>query len=113
LLSLGVYPATGLKDARDKRDAARKLLGGGIDPGEHRKATKPLRAEAAANSFEIVTGEWFSKYSPGWAPSHSNKIIRRLERDLVPSLGNRPVSDITAPELLHVLRRIETRGVDV
>jgi len=110
-LSLGTYPDTGLKAARNDRDEARKLLAQGIDPGEHRKATKHLRAEATANSFEVVAREWFSRYSPGWALSHSNKIIRRLERDLFPLLGNRPIADIAAPELLGVLRRIESRGV--
>ena len=54
--------------------------------------------------------EWFSKYAPGWAPNHSNKIIRRLERDLFPFLGNRPIADVSAPDLLSVLRRIESRG---
>lgn len=109
-ISLGVYPDTGLKEARSERDKARKLLAQGIDPGQYRKATKHLRAEAAANSFELVAREWFAKYSPAWASSHANKIIRRMERDLFPILGNRPIADITAPDLLGVLRRIEGRG---
>jgi integrase len=111
LISLGVYLDTGVKAARSKRDEARKLLANGIDPGEHRKMTRNLRAEAAANSFEVVAREWFSKYSPNWAPSHSNKIIRRLERELFPLLGKRPISEITAPELLRVLHTTERRGV--
>jgi len=109
-LSLGTYPDTGLKEARAGRDKARKLLAQEIDPGEHRKTIRHQNAEAAENSFEVVAREWFSKYAPGWAPSHSNKIIRRLERDLFPFLGNRPIADISAPELLGVLRRIESRG---
>ncbi len=109
-LSLGTYPDTTLKDARDGRDGARKLLAKSIDPGEHRKTTRHLREEASANSFEAIAREWFSKYSPGWAHSHSNKIIRRLENDIFPWLGTKAISEITAPDLLRVLQRIENRG---
>ena len=66
-LSLGVFPDVSLKDARDRRDAARKLLGDGVDPSENRKAQKSAQAERAANSFEVVAREWFAKYSPNWA----------------------------------------------
>jgi hypothetical protein len=66
-LSLGVYPDVSLKDARDRRDASRKLLADGIDPSENRKATKSARADRAANSFEVVAREWFAKYSATWA----------------------------------------------
>ncbi len=109
-LALGAYPDIKLKDARDRRDDARKLLTTGIDPGEHKKAQKSGRTDRAANSFEIVAREWFSKYAPTWADSHASKIIQRLEKDMFPWLGNRPIMDITAPELLNVLRRIENRG---
>lgn len=109
-LSLGVYPDVGLKFARERRDEARRLLAEGIDPGEHRKTTKSMKAELAANSFEVVAREWFAKYSATWVPGHADKIIRRLERDIFPWLGARPASEITAPELLAVLRRIEERG---
>jgi hypothetical protein len=61
-LSLGVYPDVSLKDARDRRDASRKLLADGIDPSENRKAMKSARADRAANSFEVVAREWFTKY---------------------------------------------------
>jgi integrase len=111
LLSLGVYPDTGLKDARSRRDEARKLLADGVDPSENRKAQKTARTEQAANSFEVVAREWFAKYSPTWAKGHADKIIRRLERDMFPWIGNRPIAEITAPELLQSLRRIEARGV--
>src|SRR5271170_7219173 len=68
-LSLGVYPDVSLKDARDRRDSARKLLADGIDPSENRKAQKSAQAERAANSFEVVAREWFAKYSANWAVS--------------------------------------------
>ncbi len=110
LLSLGVYPDVGLKDARARRDAARKLLAEDVDPGENRKAQKSARADRAANSFEVVAREWFAKFAPGWAVSHSSKIIRRLETDVFPWIGGRPIAAITAPQLLEVARRIESRG---
>ncbi|MCO5118775.1 MAG: integrase arm-type DNA-binding domain-containing protein [Burkholderiaceae bacterium] len=110
LLSMGTYPDTGLAQARERRDEARKLLADGIDPSEHRKATKAMRAERDANSFEAVAREWYAKMAPTWAASHGDKVIRRLERDVFPWIGGRPVADVTAPELLVVLRRIESRG---
>ena len=110
LLSFGTYPDISLKDARDRRDEARKQLAADIDPGEHRKAMKTTLAVRGENSFEIVAREWFAKYSPNWAASHSDKIIRRLERDIFPWLGGRPIAEITAPDLLATLRRIESRG---
>ncbi len=109
-LSLGVYPDVGLKEARERRDEARKLLAGDIDPGENRKAKQAAQADRAANSFEVVAREWFAKFGPTWSPSHGDRIIRRLERDIFPWIGGRPVADVTAPELLAVLRRIEGRG---
>ncbi len=109
-LSLGVYPDVTLARARERRDDARKLLADGVDPGEHRKAAKRAKEDAAANSFEAVAREWFAKQSIHWARGHAEKIIRRLERDLFPWLGSRPVADITAPDILTVLRRIEGRG---
>jgi hypothetical protein len=109
-LSLGVYPDVSLKDARDRRDALRKLLADGIDPSENRKAMKSARADMAANSFELVAREWFAKYSATWAANHSDRIIRRFERDIFPWIGGRPIAEVTAPELLAVVRRIENRG---
>jgi integrase len=110
LLSLGTYPQVSLKHARAKRDAARSQLANGIDPGEHRKAAKALQADSHVDSFEIVAREWFGKFAPNWAASHADKIIRRLERDVFPWLGKKPVGGINAPELLQAMRRIESRG---
>jgi integrase len=111
LLSLGTYPDVGLKAARDRRDVARKLVADGIDPGENRKAVKAAKAGEAANSFEVVAREWFEKHRSAWAENHSEKILQRFERDVFPWIGTRPVADITAQELLAVIRRIEGRGV--
>ncbi|MBE0620381.1 MAG: integrase arm-type DNA-binding domain-containing protein [Burkholderiales bacterium] len=110
LLSFGAYPDVRLARAREKRDEARRLLAEGIDPAENRKIQKAAITERSANSFEAVAREWFAKFKPGWAPSHSEKIINRLENDLFPWLGDRPIAEITAPELLTCLRRIEGRG---
>jgi len=109
-LSLGVYPDVSLKEARDRRDESRKLLTNGVDPSENRKAQKAAQVNQASSSFEVVTREWFGKYSPGWATSHAGRVIRLFERDVFPWLGSRPISEITASELLTVMRRIESRG---
>src|ERR1700689_3451543 len=97
-LSLGVYPEVSLKEARDRRDEARKLLRNGVDPAENRKALNLARAEGAANTFEAVTGEWLAKFSATWAQGHAFRIRRLFERDLFPWLGSRPIAQITAPE---------------
>lgn len=109
-LSLGVYPGVGLKDARDRRDEARKQVAAGIDPGEHRKAKKTARQERASNSFEVVAREWFSKHSTNWSANHADRIIRRFDRDIFPWIGGKAIAEITPPQLLDVVRRIEKRG---
>lgn len=110
LLSLGIYPDVGLKDARQRREDARRLLADGIDPGENRKAMKAVKQDRAANSFEVITREWYGKHAPNWAEHHSDRIIRRFERDIFPWIGGRPIANVTAPELLATMRRIENRG---
>jgi integrase len=108
--SLGIYPDVSLKEARERRDEARRLLANGTDPSEHRKARKAAKNDQAANSFEVVAREWFAKNSPNWAKNHANRIIRRLERDIFPWIGGKPIADISPPQLLEVVRRIEERG---
>ena len=109
-MSLGTYPEVSLKAARERRDEARRLVANGVNPGLHRQIEKVRKVEATGNSFEAVAREWYAKFAPGWAPSHGEKIIRRFERDIFPWLGARPVTDITPPELLAALRKIEARG---
>jgi len=109
-LSLGVYPDVSLKDARDRRDEARKLLANEIDPSENRKAKKAAKVDRAANSFEAVAREWFAKHSTHWSENHSNRTIHRLERDIFPWIGGLPIATVTAPQLLDAVRRIENRG---
>jgi len=110
LLSLGTYPDTGLADAREKRDAARKLLASGVDPGEQRKAEKAAGEERAANSFEAIAREWHAKQSATWVELHASRIMLRLENDVFPWLGKRPIADISAKELLATVNRIVDRG---
>ncbi|RJQ76185.1 MAG: DUF4102 domain-containing protein [Desulfobacteraceae bacterium] len=109
LISFGTYPEVTLADARDKRTDARRLVARGIDPSEARKAQKEAKA-LDENTFEAVAREWFAKFSVNWAPNHSIKIKNRLEKDVFPYIGDRPIIEIKAPELLTVLRRIESRG---
>jgi integrase len=109
-LALGIYPDAPLAKARDKRDKARQLLADGIDPSENRKAIRAAQGDRAANSFEVVAREWFAKFKPNWVESHSDKIIKRLERDMLPWIGGKPVADVTAKDLLTCLQRIEKRG---
>lgn len=111
-LALGKYPDVSLKDARAKRDAARKLLANDIDPGENRKVQAAAKVERAANSFETIAREWFAKNRDAWAVTHSEKIIKRLESNVFPWLGGKPIAEITAPDVLTVLRRIEGRGTN-
>jgi integrase len=111
-ISLGVYPDVGLAEARDRREQARKQVAAGIDPAQQRRAEKIALVERSENTFEAIAREWFAMFSPKWVTTHSNKVIGRLEKDLVPWLGSRPIRDITAPEVLSVLRRIAARGAD-
>lgn len=109
-LALGVYPDVSLADARDKRDEARKLLASGIDPMAAKKAVKTQRAERAANSFEAIARQWFAKAYVDKAESTREKVLTRLEQDVFPQIGNKPIADITASDVLAVIKRIEQRG---
>lgn len=109
-LALGIYPDVTLKDARERRDAARRLLADGVDPGAAKAAQKASNVAAAANSFEAIAREWFARVGVAWVPSHADKILRRLERDVFPWIGKKPIAEIKAPEVLQTVRRIESRG---
>lgn len=110
LLALGVYPDVSLAAARKARDQARELLAQGVDPGELRKEEWRAARAATQDSFEAVAREWYHKHAPGWSESHQTRTIGRLEQDAIPWLGKLPIAEISAPELLSVLRRIEERG---
>jgi integrase len=107
-LSLGVYPEVSLKVARDKGFTARQQLAEGIDPGIVRKAEK--LSQGGGESFEAIAREWVEKFASTRTEGYNRQIIQRLEKDIFPWMGKRPISEIKAPELLAVLRRIESRG---
>lgn len=106
--SLGDYPAVSLANAREKQQAARKNIAAGIDPGAMRKAEKAT--QSGEGSFEAVAREWVALKSPAWSPSHTGKTISILEKDVFPYIGSRPIGEITAPEMLALLKRVDTRS---
>ena len=111
LLSLGLYPDVKLKEARLERDRLKELINQGINPSAQRKAEKVTPEGYHPNCFEMVAREWHNEYQSTWNKSHSERIIRRLEKDIFPWLGKKNIAEITAPELLTVIRRIKDRGV--
>jgi integrase len=110
LLSLGVYPDVSLKQAREKCDAARKLVAAGTDPSALRQAEKRAAREAAENDFASVARDWLENIKGEWAPQHYADSMKRFEVHIFPKIGHRPIREITAPELLAALRAIEARG---
>lgn len=109
-LALGVYPEVSLGEAREKRDQARKLLAAGVDPLTVKKEQKRLAILNSENTFEAVAREWHEHQLNRWSEDHAGNVLRRMEADIFPYIGNRPIADIDAPELLEVLRKIEKRG---
>ena len=112
LLVIGPYPAISLKEARERREAAKKLLVDNIDPSSAKQEAKAAAALAAQNSFKVIAGEWLEKKGREWTDATRYQIVKRLEKNIFPALGKRPVNSITPPELLAVLRKVESRTVD-
>ncbi|MHB1115235.1 tyrosine-type recombinase/integrase [Sideroxydans sp.] len=110
LLALGVYPDVTLKDARGRRDEARKLLANGSDPSAVKRTQKRQEKVSAANSFEAIAREFHTMKSPIWTEHHATDWINTLEREAFPKFGSRPIIEIEAPDVLDVLRGIEARG---
>lgn len=111
LLALGVYPEISLSAARELRDEARKKLKLNIDPLLDRKQAKITANIAATNQFENVALEWLDKQKNRWTPKHANKILQAFKRYIFPDLGQRSITDITSPELLTVMRKMESKGI--
>lgn len=109
-LSFGAFPDVSLSAAREARDEARRQLANKIDPGILKNSIKRSKIMAAENCFEAVAREWHAKNSPAWSKNHGERILIRLEQNIFPWLGKRPINEITAPEVLSALRRIENRG---
>lgn len=110
LLALGAYPLISLAKAREGRDVAKKLLAAQIDPVDNRRGHKRQAIRNAQNSFMAVALEWRNNQLDRWSTGHASGVLRKLERDVFPYIGGRPIADIDAPELLEVLRKIENRG---
>jgi integrase len=110
VLALGVYPQITLADARERRIQARKLLATGKDPGAVKKEAKRLTKVKSANTFETVSREWYEKRKHEWAASSAKTKLIRLEGHILPKLGQKPIADITAPDVLELLRVIEGNG---
>ncbi|QSX28586.1 integrase arm-type DNA-binding domain-containing protein [Shewanella cyperi] len=109
-LALGVFPEVSLKEARDARDAARKLVAAGINPNEVKQQSKREAMIASGNSFEAVARDWLDVRSTDKSPDYRARVERYLEMDAFPAIGRKPISEISAPEVLAVLRRVEARG---
>lgn len=109
-MALGIYPMVSLLDARAKRDDARSILQEGKDPTIVKKLRIEANIQAGRNTFERVAREWHETVKAQWAAIHSADVLRSLERDVFPRIGNLPISDLTPPKILEVLRAIEDRG---
>jgi integrase len=107
LLSLGPYPLVPLKEARERVMAARKVLEGGIDPSAQRQREK----HQAQVTFELVALEWHEKQTAKWTPKYAEATMNRMKRNLFPAIGSRPVNEVSAPEILAILRKVEARGI--
>lgn len=105
-LALGVYPETSLKEARQKRDDARRLLASDIDPSEKRKADKRAIEYASLNSFKVIALEWHKVKSAEWSPRHAASVMKSLQTYLFPKLGSRPIEEIPPT---HTLCRCPNR----
>ncbi|WP_186097707.1 tyrosine-type recombinase/integrase [Burkholderia gladioli] len=110
LLTFGDYPLVSLAEARAKRDEAKRSLAAGLDPAMQRDMSRHAQIVAAQNTFETVAREWHEMQRGTWSVDHARRVMDRFEKDVFPHLGRRPISEISAPELLAVIRRIESRG---
>jgi len=110
-LSMGTYPDTSLKVAREKRGQARALLAAGVDPSEARRSERAAKTQLATKGFEAVAREWHATiHVPQVSTGHAARTLIRLEQDAFPRLGRVPIGEIKAPQLLEAMRRIEARG---
>ena len=108
--TLGKYPHVSLLDARRARDDAKRLLLDGTDPAEDRKAQRREHVIAIGNTFEVLANEWFEVRRSGWVESYSSRLRSRMDDDLLPELGKRPIAEIKPIEVLEAIRRVERRG---
>jgi len=110
LMSLGKYPIVTLSETRERRDEARKLLSNGLDPMAKRKQAKTEERTQTEGSFKSIASLWLDHWAEGKSPRHVEYTRRRMEMDILPVLGARPVAEIEAPELVAMTKAIEDRG---
>jgi len=108
-LSLGVYPEVSLKEAREKRTEAKKLLDRGTNPSRHKKLQRAL-ALNGGDTFGAVAQEWLTKIEAEGRSAATMEKMRWLLRYAEPIIGDRPIGELTAPEVLAVLRTVEVKG---
>lgn len=108
--SLGSYPEVSLAEARDKRDAMRKLVAAGVDPVAQHKAERAEKARAGEHTFEAVARRWWDTWKASRSDSHVQYVLKRLEQNVFPEIGQRPVSEVTAPELVAMVKKVAQRG---
>lgn len=109
-LALGTYPEVSLAKARAKREKARELLADGIDPNAVKRIEKATKLSTSENTFKAMALEWHRTKVSGWSITHANTTMERMEKNIFPWVGARPLTDIEAPEVLATLKRIEARG---
>ena len=109
-LALGKFPDVSLREARDAHYQAKKLLNNGVDPAHERKIAKSMKLYQAGNTFAAIAFEWLDTKKPSWVDSHFTSVKGRLENHALEYIGNRPITEITAPELLMMIKRIEAKG---
>ena len=108
--ALGVYPTIGLADARREHEKACKALAQGVDPVRAKRQQKEAAVVAAASTFEVICRNWHRNRLHKWTPDNAVRILKRLENHMFPTLGKIPVADVTARQILAVLRNIEAVG---
>jgi hypothetical protein len=109
-LAIGAYPEVSLTDARDAREEARRQLAKGLDPSAEKRAAKRHARASAADTFKTIAREWWQLQIKPLSKRYADRILVRMEAELFPSLGHRPIAEISAPEIIDCLRKIEKRG---
>nr|WP_199066263.1 integrase arm-type DNA-binding domain-containing protein [Chromobacterium sp. ASV5] len=109
-LAIGVYPEISLKEARQRRDAARRLIADGIDPSKAKQEAKEAAKQAASNTFATIAEEWLEKESHEWSAQHTERVRSAMALHIYPHIGDTPINQVRPLQLLEVLRKVESAG---
>ena len=109
-ISFGLYPDISLSEAREKREATRKMVAGGTDPSYQRKVNKLQKTEDRENTFKVVAEEWLSSHKNNWTENYQKSVNHKLQNCLYPYIGGEPIRQISSHDLLEALRRTESKG---